>query len=625
MDDGSWQHEATVSTNNSYWTENFTISGPGSGDIISLRANHSGDKAKINITSDEDGPNSFSLDSPDKNTDKEDPTVEVSVEDDYSGVKNISISANGEGSNECNSDTCSVNLENLDDGYYEIDITSYDNAGNTNSKTKTFTVDTSYDGDSEPDLDWSGMITDGILLMDDDETLTATFDGDDEEPADMACYDGYEDADNKGDEIDSDGSSEENDDNNYEFECDFDEDDYSGAEVDLTLRFCDAAGNCGTHSPEYNPVVFDATKPSVVKIGSPVGIVNKGFELDYTATDESGITEVEYFFDTDTNVGDGNVSEVDEQEGSIMVDVSSLESGENTVYVRAKDNAGRWSEMKSYQFEYWPDATPKVGLTAPGRMTVTAGQSKEFDVRIKNTGKLVVNDVTVTVSGKGVSGEKTIENLYPGESMNRTFSIKPKKKHIGAQTVTIETDTPSASNSFDVRIKANKDQRSSIKAKLSTYQQKLDDLKTKFNENKDSWGIDLKNRFRSNYSEFKSKVNDAETAVQKGRFYEAEDNLSNIDSSHSQAQNSYETVEEISKKRQRNQIIMFGVVGLLLIGGAGGGFLYFRSDQEFDFNFDKLLDSDIPINDLEGLKSRFNLAVGESEDEAEEFEWNGFK
>jgi hypothetical protein len=304
------------------------------------------------------------------------------------------------------------------------------------------------------------------------------------------------------------------------------------------------------------------------------------------------------------------------------VDVSDLDSGEKTLYVRARDNAGRWSSKKSMDFNYYPDATPEISLTIPNKIRVIAGNTQSFDVKVENTGELLVKTVNISAESKVVSGTEEIPDIYPSESINVSFDIETQKKHIGVQAVTVKSDYPSASKSFNVRVEANENQQANIDSKLSEYKTKLENLRQNAEEQKPGIDTDLYNRFQSNFSDFEAKISSAEKAVNNNQYYKAQDTLENIDESYNSAQSSFDNVVKIDQERDQRNMIMMALLGIIILGGGAGGFLLYS--DEYALNLERIYDSDIDINGIEGLKARIDTILS-SEEEAEEFEWNGFK
>jgi hypothetical protein len=157
---------------------------------------------------------------------------------------------------------------------------------------------------------------------------------------------------------------------------------------------------------------------------------------------------------------------------------------------------------------------------------------------------------------------------------------------------------------------------------LEDYESSLEEIESNVTDLKSKVSGDLQQRLEGNLSTFKSSVTEARQAVEAGEYYRAQEALEGIDSKEQNAANTY---EEVMQTYQQNQLVMFGVAGgvVVLLLGAGGAFLFYRSD-EYGLDLDRVVDSDISVSSLEGLKSRIR-SILRDEPEAEEFEWNGFQ
>ncbi|MFB6145609.1 MAG: CARDB domain-containing protein [Candidatus Nanohaloarchaea archaeon] len=453
----------------------------------------------------------------------------------------------------------------------------------------------------------------------DNKDITITFnDASEGGKIDTECLDG------DGRTIDS-GSVDPQNGNSDSFVCTVPGHDYAGSSTDISVKMCDQAGNCETSSSHtYN---FDASPPDVFDLSSVSGVstFNDNFDASLAASDDaSGIDNVEYYFDPDTAEGDGTDLGYSDAKDSYQIDLSGLSQGSHTLYVRAKDNVGRWGTPATFDFQYYPDATPKVDLTAPSGLTVTHGESEMFDVKVDNTGKLYIDQLAVSASsGDFFSDSLNVSGLKANESENVTFEMNADQASLGYHDVSVSTDSPSASDSFKVLVRAEKDQKESINDTYTEYLHKLKELKQNATDLKNS-GLSSgrQERLDSSVSSFENKVDSANEAISKGNYYKAKAILNDIGTDFSSAQKSYETVkkEQAAADRKRNIMIAGGVIFLLLVGV--GVFIY--QSEEYDFNIEALSDSDISIDGLEDIPRRVKMFFKSKEEEAEEFEWNGF-
>ncbi|WEL19865.1 hypothetical protein [Candidatus Nanohalococcus occultus] len=563
----------------------------------------------------------------------DDPTIEVEVSDDYTDVVEANVSVDNDvtvddepNDIDCDAgETCTLDydldtsdIDEGDDFEFEIDVA--DDVGNTGSDSNTFTLDTTYEGDVSPSMDWSTDVEDQIIQMDDDVDLDLSYGDGDEDPAEVICYDG--DTDDDDNEFDSDDVDDDN-----EARCTFDEDEFAdGQEVELNIQVCDEAGNCETH--EDGDYTIDTEDPELEEISMAAGAVNSDFSVDYRASDTSGISELEYFFESTVEAGDGNQVDVDSDsedvESSFTVDPSDLDSGDGKmVYVRVKDSAGRWSNIEQLEFNYYPGEKPEIGLSAPSELDMTATQETVVRITVENTGMIPADEIEVTFADL-FEGAKTVEGLEPGNEETVLRSFTPEESDIGTASIEVSATGFDVSKTISARIVASSSQQESISSSLETYKSRLEELKTNTSSLKPNLNDNLESELDSNVSVFEDKVNSAETAIEEGRYYEAEQILSGIDSDYSSARQSYEDVKERHAANQQNQMIMM-VLGILLVAGVGvGGFAYHEGYFE-QYDLDHNLDLEVvtsKLGDLGASSSDGRKVKGE--DEEDEFEWGGF-
>jgi len=507
---------------------------------------------------------------------------------------------------EASSESNSVDASGLDDGDYEVNYYLEDEAGNWNNDSSawSFTVDTTYDI-ADPSLNWDTNVSDENVKMDSNVDLTIEFDNDDERPNSVECLD-------DGTSIDSDTNIADDGDN-YVAECEFDIDDYSGDTVNLELDVSDEAGNSETY--EEGDYTFDVNDPTLDDLSTVVSTVKENFEVTYDSSDDSSVSSLEYFFDDDSvDEGDGN--QVGTVDGDFDADVSDLDSGDHTLYVRVQDSVGRWSSVSSLDFSYLPGASRELSLSGPQSLEVTAGKSTSFDVDVENTGKLLVGEADISVSGPGASGSETVVDLYPDDTINVSFDVAPSESDIGEKEVTVSADNMSASTKIPLRVKASQSQSQSIESKLSDYESRLNEMQSDVDNLKQKGlSSSLEKRLNDNFTGFRNTVEKASREVDSGNYYKAQSTLGNVDQQYSTAQTAYTNVKEQREINQRNRIIMGAVALLLLVGVGGGGFYMYRSDQEMGQIMEKL--------DLDKIKYKLD-DITDSEPEADDFEWDGF-
>jgi hypothetical protein len=341
---------------------------------------------------------------PDDNFLSEDPTVSVEFFDEHTGLlsfsgdvdNNVDISES-QGFDDCAAgNTCSVEFEldtaGLNSGStFLLRASAQDEVGNEaplSDNDRQYTLDTEYEADqpefSIPDANDNDVHVTGDVEVD------ADVDNIDEETSDVrvTCF-------VDGEELDQTDFEDEND-----FSCDLPEEDLDDGDSDVSVEACDQAGNC--EMSDERSFTFDSTPPILDSFSTVQDYRKFGgsFEAEFSAEDpDSGIQKAEYFFSTAVLPGEGNdVEEVDDERFTVENSEITTDDVDQTVYLRVMNDVGQWSDREKVEFEYYPDEAPEVSLDVPQNITVVAGGEKSFDVRVENTGTLLVNSIGVEVS-----------------------------------------------------------------------------------------------------------------------------------------------------------------------------------------------------------------------------------
>jgi hypothetical protein len=627
------------STNISAAGENYVTysfsAGNGNSGSYTLTADDGASTATIDITLDRNPP-SISLEN-NRDYIQEDDELSFEISDDTTDVVNLSVEETNDNdildeqsSESCSSgDTCTrdftLDTSSLDESdTVNIEAIAYDQAGKKGQETFSFDFDTEYDGDSNPSFSIEGN-DDGIVTFDDDVEMDVDFDSADGTSETTAtCVVGGEDVGSESFSSASDGT---------DFTCDInhdDNEDYYDESAEVYIEIEDEAGN--TAESDSETIVFDAEAPTVSDLGSVNGLstFNSNFDVEFDAFDSaSGVDEYEYYFNGDSDSGTTNT--YDNGEFTVDLEGSDLDSGEHNLHVRVRDEAGRWSSSELFEFEYYPDRDPEVSVGVPEDLSLTAGETGEFNVEVENTGEFLIESVSLSVDSDIYSDQSTIESLEPGDTVTKSYEVDTSEDQIGEYSVDVSTEGPSSSGSFNLRVKANQDQQSSIESDLSEYEQKLQSLESNVSELEDAVSKEQSTRIASNMSEFRNDVEAAREAVDAGEYYKAQSALNGIDSDFSTAKNSYENVQKEYESSQRFKMILAGFA-VVIFGGVGAIFALNREDIiDVDEYLDQLketagdLDTDGEGVDLDGLKEKVSGLLGSDTPEAEEFEWDGFR
>ncbi|MFP4229910.1 MAG: hypothetical protein ACLFRK_02105, partial [Candidatus Nanohaloarchaea archaeon] len=556
--------------------------------------------------------------------DQDDPDIEASFEDDISGLENATLSFEGEEDVWDDGDEDSVDLQidsddfdDLDDGEYDVDYEAYDEAGNEESGTWSFVVDTvEPDPDNfELDPEEGDHDVEGEDEFDIDVDFEATEDH--ESSVEALCI-------VEGDEEDSAdlGQLEEGEDE--EFTCEI-PDDYFDEDVEFEVELEDEAGN--DWSSDIYDYGLDESAPTISTLETSTGLdtFNDDFDVEYEALDAvSEIETVEYFFDEDTGEGDG--TEV--SDGNFTADTSDLDEGDNILYLRAEDDFGKWGSTESFDFDFRPDEEPEASLSVADELNVTSGTTENLEVEIENTGKILIpgGDVEASELGETVS----FDSIPPNETESVYLEFSPTDDDLGMYEVDVSLSSVDASGTVSVLVSADEEARDEIESDLEDYEGRYENLSSRVDSLRPGLSQERKERLDEDFSTLESSAQDAREAVDEGEYYRADSILEGIDEEFNAADETFSTVEKEQSIDDRNKVIMVVAALFLLIIAGGIGFVVYSDEYEFDLSF--LSEYELDIGNDQGvdtfesedsglvdkLKSKIEeLRGGDEEDEVE--------
>jgi hypothetical protein len=519
-----------------------------------------------------------------------DPTITVELDDSDTGVDSADASiSDGDAQvdnvddGDCDeSDSCEVDIEidtsDMDDGdQFELEVTPEDGVGNSaTSNEGGIELDDSYDGDSSADVEWD-VSGDTTLVGngDDDQDVLISFQPDSVSETTVTCFVDDEEVD--ADTLDASNEEEE-------AICELGAGEYAGSIFDLTIEVEDAAGNEDT-IVDNEELVWDERPPAITTIENPkdISTFNDNFEISVTATDDaSGVENLEYYFDSGTEEGNGNSVDL-EQAGSTAVDSTfevspDLGQGNHTVYLRARDGTNQWSDPAEFDFEYFPNRDPEVDLQAPESVEVISGESTSFNLDIENGAPFFLKGVEVVSDSVLWNGSVSASNLEEGDSVTKTVEIDASGLEPDTYELNLQAESTGDSSTVEVIVRATEEQKSSIDDEVKRWVSRLNEL----NENVSSLGSlseENQRRLDRNISEFTQKVEQARNATENGEYYRAGNYLENIDSRFTQASNTYSEVKQDYRQKQTNKYIIFTLVAVLVLGGGTAGFLFYREEE----------------------------------------------
>ncbi|MFB6203030.1 MAG: hypothetical protein ABEK01_00915 [Candidatus Nanohaloarchaea archaeon] len=362
-----------------------------------------------------------------------------------------------------------------------------------------------------------------------------------------------------------------------------DQDGFVDITKDFKLRLSDAAGN--THTVDVGEYTFDFSSPKIGNLSTVVGVFNDDFKVSYEANDPTlggSVKSIHYQmdeFELDLNTG-RNFSDT----GSFNVDVSNLTSGNYTLHVWAMDQAGRWSNYATLDFDYRPYAEPHATVKVQDRKEITSGETGSVKVNVTNTGKLLIEGMKLNVGGDLYNRSLSVGSLKPGRSEVLNVSLPTEPRDMGRHTVTFSTESPDVSTSMDLIVRANEEQRKKIKQKYQKWRSRYKRLHTNVSELQQAIGGSWERQLEGNFSGFNETIQQATEAKITGNYYKVSNALQGIREKYAQAREAFNTVQEKYRSAQTTQMVLtlflvsFGVVGIV------AGYVYFSDDYYLDLD-----------------------------------------
>lgn len=525
------------------------------------------------------------------------PDLDAIFEDTVSGLQNASITFDDETiyleENDVNSTDqvpMYISASNLDQEDYSFDVWAQDRAGNEDSETWEFTVDTEYEGPDSFDFDSEPGVID---VEEEDREIDVTVEATGEEQTEkkLRCF-------VNGDEVDTDGFERMHTDDEGDettFTCDIPSS-YDGQWFEFEVELVDEAGN--PSDSRYEDYGFDAISPSVDAIESVNGIsvFNEDFDLEYAATDDvAGVDIVEYYVNTDPGLGEGR--QYQGGSGAFTVDTEDLEQGSHTVYVRARDDLGKWGDTDSFEFEFYPDEVPELEIEAEDVLNITAGDTENLEVELTNTGMILVPGGEVKVSEIGKN--ESYERIAPNESEIINLVFETSEDDLGRYSVELDPNTVEASKQVNVSVVADEDKRDTIEGNMSRFLEEYQNISEEVEKVRPGLSSEREQRLNANYSTLEESIKELESAVENGEYYRADEILRDMDNQVQAAQSTFEEVHEEQRIDDRNSILMVaGLLAIFLVGG-GVGFLAYRTDYELDIDLEAVQDLDLDDYELD--------------------------
>ncbi len=566
-EDVDFSSTSEVDTPDGYGTTEFDVGGTDSGDysLTAEAVNDSGDvKSSIEkqIFVDAEKPSVERSD--EYRYVNEGSEIQMTVSDDQSAVTDLEAESfsvdleDGTRDNVCGpGGVCTVSFD-FDRGdaaqgdQFTVSVESSDFVGNTYSGDISYVYDLEFEAD-KPEFTVEDA-EDGIVQLDSDVEVDVEVQDVEDEQSDIKVRCLVD-----GEEVDTSGWDDEE-----SFSCSIPEDEVNDEAADISVEAVDRAGN--TVESDERSISFDSSEPDVeeFELVQEYNTFRRDFEARFEADDSlTGIDRAEYFFDIDTDEGDGY--EVQE-EGEFKVDTSDISgNGSETVYLRVQDGSGRWSEYESVEFRYFPESSETLRISTPQDFELRAGSSTDYNIEVENTGELLVESVVVTVSSRLFEKSVTLEELEGGNSETVSVSLSPNESQTGRYEVSVSSQSPDEEVTGELTVRASEDQRSRVRELLENLSSanasisgNLSDISRKASEEE-------LERTSSAVQTFQSEIRRIEAAVENGSYYEALPALETAEQRKQEALESLRDVENSVEARETKSTILKVLLAGVLI------------------------------------------------------------
>lgn len=601
----SFEENITGQSGQEYVTYELSAGSGNSGEYTVEASDDSGGTDTVEFLLDRDDPEVAKKD----NTEyvQNDPTLQFSVSDEHTAVTEFNASSgfevtveNGEKTNVCSAGgECTVSVdvdteEVVQGDTFTIDVEASDLVGNTFEEPFSYTLDDSFQAD-EPEFEISDADEDRNVRLDGDVDVDVTIGNIDDEESDVRvkCL------------VDNDEVDTSDWDDSEDFSCIIPSEEVDDETADVQVEACERAGNCDSSS-EYS-YTFDSSDPEIDEIdfSRSYNVFTGDFDVTYEASDSaSGVEELEYFFSPGTLEGDGTTISYDGQD-SFKADTALIDQdGEHTIYVRAKDSVGRWSDIQSLDFEYYPDEVPQISINAQDDFVIESNSTGNIDVIVENTGKLLVESAEITSSSPLINETNTVEDLEEGESKNAEFEISPTEYQTGLWNITFNSEDPEASDTVEILVDANEQQRQKVDDRLAEYTDRLEVLRSNASDlREEGLESDLNSSLNSEISDLSATVDSIKSYVDSDQYHRALAEIEALDAEYNSASNTLDTVEDEHAANQFRQTLTMLALGLVIILAGVGAFIYTGKRDDLELPFELPDDWDIP---------EFNTGIGET-------------
>lgn len=533
---------------------------------------------------------------------EESPTISFDLEDQLSGIVEANLTFVEDNSifddfEEPSTEEVSleIDLEDLEDGDYEVDLFAADDEDNALDKSFLFVVDTEApepeaslipDPESQSFIETRQRIE--VEVEDSDGAVRAE------------CYVNPISRGNNFGEADLEDNI---------FNCGHLEPElYSEGANSIYVRFEDRAGN--QHTEELGEYIFDTEPPRIFDFDITPEYTNEEPNVTIGASDTgSEVVEAEYVFSENVDEGDGENIVIDDSgtrvEFDFQPDLRNEDDGEFEIFVRVRDQSGKWSSLEGGNFTLDRGALPDPSINLE-RIEVEDGNTVEI-VDVENDGRVPL--VNAYLEMDGIAAGESDRFRVEGQSSDSVPLNVSSTAEFGEyrENVTLISDTTRTHQEIDLIIVADQEEKEEVEVMLDDVSRALDYLEGNITELEEK-GVseEFVQELREAKDELDAEYTEAQASAEDGEYYEIASLMNDLESLSQEASQTTEEVQaEVARERRWFFIKLFTLL-LVLSSGAGIFALYrlgyeLETDQfdisELELNsgsFDNL--SEIPEN-----------------------------
>lgn len=490
---------------------------------------------------------------------KKEKKLEVTVEDQLSGLKSVNLTILDDTKSYSNvsgrKTTVQKDISSLDDKEtFFPTLTVRDKAGNTADRRINFTVDR-----TPPDITGD--------LVPDQEYLTETagigIDVSDSDVSDVEKIDCLI----EGEKFGSDGRTNSED----VYSCgEINPENYGESEKQISARFYDKVGNF--KEVDIGEYIFDTESPEIEEISLFPEYTDRAPTVNISAFDHgSGLSRIFYSLEGEEEE-DGPEMYGKDDFKSFEPDIDSLENGNHELEVYIEDKTGKISETESREFYLNRTGTPKPELVYPN-LTVDKTDTGTLEVEVANRGSISLLEGRFSL-GKGFQGSSEKLRVQPGERVETEIEVSTARgPGIYRTDLTLSSKRLDEKKNLTVTVRAGPEERKKIRKRLSNLSESIQRLEARKSEKNDTYSRDLLRRIGSKLEELRELESSVEESIEDKRYYSAADRLELKPRKVAAVEQEFRTAENI---HTRNIVLM--LLGLVvLVGGSAGTFYLSRS------------------------------------------------